>query len=385
MSDNAHITNICYDSQRKFLFSKLLISGDIESNPGPVSDDEFKKFSERIEKEFGDLKNDLRKATQEINELRNDLQSVKGKVRTLEQMNDEIDIIRENTDKAFGYVDEVASTGRDMVNPLKDRVDYLEMKAEKQEIYSRRENIIIKGIDENTDENVLTTVLNHLNCTDSEDKLEELDFQRVHRLGKPEEGKSRHIIARFVQYQKKQAVIKNKEIIKDKKGIHITNDLTSNQRKTLHKLNERYPHSKCWYRGDQLMFDGVRRDPGELIDRQDTTAEHDAVETRRGFRRFGGERRQGGRGRSSANRGGASSLGGFWRFGERDAGGGSRGGSFRGSSSRNRGGSSRGGSGSSSRGGSSGRGGGGSRGGGGGGRGGSSSGNRGNNSNSSNT
>ena len=56
--------------------------------------------------------------------------------------------------------------------------------------------------------------------------MEPSDFQRVHRLGKPMQGKTRPVIVRFVNFSKKLAVLKSKQAIKDKQDVKITNDLT---------------------------------------------------------------------------------------------------------------------------------------------------------------
>ena len=87
---------------------------------------------------------------------------------------------------------------------------------ERQEIYSRRENVILKGVRESENENVLDSVVKIMNVDENDHKVEPSDFQRVHRLGKPMQGKTRPVIVRFVNFSKKKlAVLKSKQTIKD--------------------------------------------------------------------------------------------------------------------------------------------------------------------------
>ena len=134
--------------------------------------------------------------------------------------------LKEEVEEVYRYTDEIYTTHEDETNTLKRKVKDQERLIERQEIYSRRENVILKGVRESENENVLDSVVKIMNIDENEHKVEPADFQRVHRLGKPMQGKTRPVIVRFVNFSKKLAVLKSKQAIKDKQDVKITNDLT---------------------------------------------------------------------------------------------------------------------------------------------------------------
>ena len=81
------------------------------------------------------------------------------------------------------------------------------------EAYSRRENLIITGIPESREDTgvedtakvLVDFMANELNVSNGTD----IDFQRVHRLGKPKDKGPRAIIARFLKYPDKVHVLKS--------------------------------------------------------------------------------------------------------------------------------------------------------------------------------
>ena len=72
LSDNAHITNICYDSQRKFLFfqTSVIWAGEIESNPGPTTT-QLSLMVKTAREEIATLKNRLKRAKKTQARIRN--------------------------------------------------------------------------------------------------------------------------------------------------------------------------------------------------------------------------------------------------------------------------------------------------------------------------
>ena len=91
----------------------------------------------------------------------------------------------------------------------KSQIDQLNKELLYSEAYSRRENLIITGIPEARDrtENTLEVLqnfmANELNVSDAAN----IDFQRVHRLGRPNHKGPRAIIARFLKYPDKERIL----------------------------------------------------------------------------------------------------------------------------------------------------------------------------------
>ena len=189
----------------------------------------------------------------------------------------------------------------------------------------------MKGMEEKEDEDVLEAVLNTLNAENSGEKFVKADFQRVHRLGRHETGKTRPVIARFVNFGKKQEVIKNKHKIKEKKNVKVTNDLTTKQRDILTYMNQKYPSDSFWFRGDQLIRNNVRYDTAEYYSGETASRQHGGAAWRGDNWRdtghgagYSGPGGRGGRGGWRRGRGGGISHGGSGDGGRgRGTGGGS--------------------------------------------------------------
>lgn len=95
------------------------------------------------------------------------------------------------------------------------------------EAYSRRENLIITGIPESREDTgvedtakvLVDFMANELNVSNATD----IDFQRVHRLGKPKDKGPRAIIARFLKYPDKERILSLGKHLCDK-DIHMFSD-----------------------------------------------------------------------------------------------------------------------------------------------------------------
>ena len=317
ISNTVGITNVCASfsltstQNNLFTFSNLLLSGDIEVNPGPP-------FTlEDLAVKFDDLKSELRDLRKDISKISSVSNDVKIALEGLNNLKADVEKNKEDINRMYDYNNELYTTHKDEVNKLKARVMEQEQRIEKQEIYSRRENVLLKGIEEKEDEDVFEAVLNNLNIDDKDDKIVKSDLQRVHRLGRKESGKNRPIIARFVSYGKKQDVIKNKKEIKDKKNVKITNDLTARQRDILFVMSQRYPSDSFWFRGDQLIRNNVRYDTAEYYSGETASRQHGGAAWQgdssrgtgqgdgwRGTGRGAGYRGRGGRGGLGRGRGG---------------------------------------------------------------------------------
>ena len=110
------------------------------------------------------------------------------------------------------------------ITKLKKEVKQLKDKQNELECYMKRDNLIFGGISESFPENceqkVKFIIENKMQIESSEIK-----FQRVHRLGKKENGKTRPIIARFAFFGERQDVWKGRDKLKDS-TLWIAEDYT---------------------------------------------------------------------------------------------------------------------------------------------------------------
>ena len=134
------------------------------------------------------------------------------------------------------------------------------------EAYSRRENLIITGIPEVQDatEDTLQVLqdfmANELNVTDAAN----IDFQRVHHLGKPSHKGPRAIMALFLKYPDKERILSLGKHLRDK-DFSMFNDypeeIQRSRKRQLKKLKDakqagkRASFSKS--RPDMLYIDGM--------------------------------------------------------------------------------------------------------------------------------
>lgn len=110
---------------------------------------------------------------------------------------------------------------------------------DKLEQYSRRENLRITGIVEETNEteDILEAKVIEL-AGDMGVELKSEDISVAHRLGKPKEG-GRPIIVRFCQRKKKNEVMRNKKKLKGKdRKVYVNEDLTSLRAKLMKMAKE---------------------------------------------------------------------------------------------------------------------------------------------------
>ena len=142
------------------------------------------------------------------------------------------------------------------VNQLKDEKLYTE-------VYNRRENLHFFGIEEegvqkDTKEVLVNVLTKELGIEGTSD----MEFQRVHRLGKqnPSSGKPRQIIARFLKYPDREEVMANAKKLKGK-NYGISADLPKEIMERRRKKMQRFKKAKG--EGKTAYFS--RREPDKLF------------------------------------------------------------------------------------------------------------------------
>jgi hypothetical protein len=108
---------------------------------------------------------------------------------------------------------------------MKKYINYLMLKTNANEQYSRKYNIRIGGIKkdpkEDCYEKVSTFFQSKLGL-----KIENSEYDRIHRVGK-RASKDRQMIVKFKSYRTKAEVIKHRLKLKGAAGLFINEDLTA--------------------------------------------------------------------------------------------------------------------------------------------------------------
>ena len=150
---------------------------------------------------------------------------------------------------------------RKIIEDIKSELDSLSTKIEKleklqdqQEQYSRRNCLLVHGIAEEKEEITDEVIINTLN-----EKLDLditlWDLERTHRIGEPKKtrGKTRPIIVKFVQYNNRNRVFRNKDKLKGQK-ISITESLTKIRMDKLRQAKETYGFTNVWTNDGKILF-----------------------------------------------------------------------------------------------------------------------------------
>ena len=125
-------------------------------------------------------------------------------------------------------VEESKTAGDGVKKYCDDKYKELQNKLLYAEVYQRRENLRFCGIKELPEgkEDACSTLRGFFEvlCIQP-DEIQQIEFQRVHRVGKTnEDGRSRPKIARFLRYQDREVIFSKTCLLKDSQ-FRISADL----------------------------------------------------------------------------------------------------------------------------------------------------------------
>ena len=143
----------------------------------------------------------------------------------------------------------------------------LNKRCDDQETYSRRDNIVIRGVSEAADEdnagcNQVTRDFLVQNLNISQADVERIRFVRCHRIGKRLHHRGRPIIVRFHHYSDRELVWSRKTLLKNKPfSIHenFANEVEFRRRllyPILTAAKKSGNYEKSYLNGDVLRING---------------------------------------------------------------------------------------------------------------------------------
>ena len=119
-----------------------MVCGDIESNPGPPPTPELQEILDNTLKEQTEMRENM---NAHFNELISEISTIKSSISALTsdvtELKDRLDIQRVDIDAEH-----------ENVLKIEDRLNTVEENIEKLDQYSRRENVIIYGLTDSSDE-----------------------------------------------------------------------------------------------------------------------------------------------------------------------------------------------------------------------------------------
>ena len=224
-----------------------------------------------IENRLNNLYTTMANIEGSISSLDKDVAELKAKSKTT------IDSVNKLEQSVDFNASDIADLKSDLLG-LKFENENLKKQLLYSESYNRRENLKFSGVVENTCDSTNQNAANssdslqsentkdvlfkfledELNITDSRKRIE---FQRVHRLGKPRSsGDPRPIIARFLRYQDREEVVQKARVKLKGKGYAVFEDIP----KELYELRKRQQNKLKCARQDGLKAFFSKKFPDRL-------------------------------------------------------------------------------------------------------------------------
>ena len=233
----------------------LLLSSDVETNPGPLSDDK-----NEILEAISSCKTDL---LTEIRFVKTDINCIKEEISTIKQnqvsFKHDINMIKTKQSSTDKNITDLKQCVRDLEDQKEllwndidwlndelskkgDRMDNIEKNIDRLEAYSRRENTRIFGIPEDENETPLSikeNLLSYFRIASPDKEWSTRDIVRAHRIGSTTDAENdpRPIIVRFLHWDDKMSLYHGRESLR-LEGIRVADDLTTRQRRVLKKLKD---------------------------------------------------------------------------------------------------------------------------------------------------
>ena len=153
---------------------------------------------------------------------------------------------------------------RGQVSALHDDLKKTKAQVDQQAQYSRRHCLLFHGIKEEKGENTDSIIINTVK---EEMDIEILpnDLDRSHRHGNPKTKKKERLIkVKFVRYNLRHNIFKNKKWLKGK-GVSITKSLTKDRMAKLNEAKETYGFRNVWTRDGKIFFKDEKNPSSKLL------------------------------------------------------------------------------------------------------------------------
>ena len=228
------------------------VKGNAEST-GFLSDEVFSDFlnSPECTKILVNCLNNIENQVKELFILNEETKNAQIKVtESLEFFSNKFDELERENKKKNKKIKELEETILILTKKnksLKSDVDELEQ-------YSRRNYLLLHGVQENKNENTDNIVLKTMS-EELDIKIEENDLDRTNRIGSrnKEAGKPPAIIVKFTRYAIQNKIYSNKKKLKGK-NVLITESLTSRRYNFLKEAQEKYGVKNVWTSDGRILF-----------------------------------------------------------------------------------------------------------------------------------
>ena len=140
---------------------------------------------------------------------------------------------------------------------LKEKFFQVDKTLDPQEQYSRRNCLLVHGMEENNNEDTDQEIINIVK-NDLGEKIIIHDIGRTHHLGKRklDNNVTQPIIVKFTRYNVRNKIFRSKKKLKGK-TVSITESLTKRSVVELKKAREMHGFKNVWSQDGKILFSNV--------------------------------------------------------------------------------------------------------------------------------
>ena len=234
-----------------FIQLRLLLAGDVETNPGPTEDTQIilnaiSASDQKMTAELESVKSDIKCVRDDMHSIKSDIKSIKSKVKTLDENQTNLFKTCNDFAKKFESVDYYTEQVMGDLESMSlkcerdgDRMDRLEQQMNLLEADKLKCNLRIFGLPETeTETKPLASVLDErvFSVMNPDETVKSNSLVRAERIGKASSSKTRLVIIEFADHTDKLKLFKYRDALRNK-SIRISNDLSYCQRLQLNDLN----------------------------------------------------------------------------------------------------------------------------------------------------
>lgn len=232
----------------------LLLSSDVELNPGPSDDTQMilnaiQESNRKFSSELGAVKNEIQNVRLDITSVKSEICSVKQMIQSVETKQLQLDEKVKNLEDKFVEMQAQSESLQNAVAQMSyfeecenDRLDVIEQQVYNLEAENLKCSLRVFGLQEpeNGVKNLKTMVNNNiLQVADVEDNLTIDCIADARRIGNnTSRDRCCMVIVKFSDYNAKMKLFKYQDKLREN-VIRISNNLTYGQRKQLKELSDK--------------------------------------------------------------------------------------------------------------------------------------------------
>ena len=128
----------------------------------------------------------------------------------------------------------------------------MEAQVDQQAQCFHRSSLLFHGIKEEKDEDTDSIIINTVK-EEMDIEILPKDLDQSHCIGNPKTKKEKLVIVKFVRYNLRHNIFKNKKLLKGK-GVSITESLTKDHMAKLNEARETYGFRNVWTSNGKIFF-----------------------------------------------------------------------------------------------------------------------------------